>query len=144
MPDIGIVVQLNEINQKMINQQNVFNDTIQSIRNDFDEKTIQFSSTIKSLKNDIESIKTFQCKCESGALQPLWHNNKSNLIINYLIHGMCINQVENEYEYQINQLRDRIEAIEMISKKSSNINEVNIEEKCECEYKLFDDANICT
>lgn len=88
-PDIA--VQLNEIDEKIITQQNLFNDNIQFLRKKFDEKAIQFNSIITSLKTEIEKIKANQCKCNSNALQPLCRNKNANKILKLLLHGMCIN-----------------------------------------------------
>lgn len=141
MPDI--IVQLSELKENIANQQQQFNDAILMIRKEIDEKSICFSSNIEAIRADFEKIKASQCKCNSShALQPIWYNKNSNETIDYLLQGMCINQVESEYQLQINQLQERINAIELAS-KVHNANVETNDDQCECEFKLFNDNFIC-
>lgn len=143
---IDIAVQLIEINRKIAEQQSVFNDAIQLIRKEFDEKSTRFSSCIDSLRAEIDTFKTSQCKCNSTALQPLWREPTSNVMMNFILQQMGINQVEEQYQHQIEQMQNQIDAIKESITKSTSMNDNNKcedEDECECEFKLFNDDVIC-
>lgn len=137
-----IANELNEIKEIIANQQKTINDSIKSINNDINEKCVKFGSLFASLKAEIEAIKTTQSNNNPSALKPVWRNQISNESIDFLLYGMCIERVEKEYKFQINEINRKIEALEDISNQFMSGISANIDEQCECEYGLFD-LSIC-
>lgn len=135
--------QLSEFKEIIANQQKKFNEAIQTIRQDINQKCTNFGSVFASLKAEIEEIKTAQIEfiskhVNSNALQPIWRKKNAQESIDFLLYGMCIERVEKEYQIQMNNIDRRVGALEIINKYCPReIIEID-EDVCECEYNLFD------
>lgn len=154
--------EISEIKIMIEEQRKSFNESINQIRNEIDEKSQRFDSIVISLKSEIGYIKRAVGAEIYYVLQPNWKNTDLNDKINYLITSNCIEQIENEFESQINSMRVQIDKMEtknkviedilfgiietnstnkQLTKISSNEAD-NDDDECECEYDLFD-VHIC-
>lgn len=132
-----------EIESNVQNYRQELDKSIQAIRDEFDIKCAKMLSIIVSQKSEIDILKACHCSQQSNAIQPYWRNKLSYEYLNFILQGTCINQIENQYKHQINELEDKINAIEIYNKQTTiQMCAVDAESKCDLsvkEYELFDD-----
>lgn len=130
--------QMSEIKNIIANQQQHFDETIERIRTEINGKCAKFTTVIASIEMEIEQIKVIKCECNSKLLQPFWRDTNSNVMIDFLLHGMCIERVEEEYKFQVDEIRKKMEILEKANTNSIEETHEQIDEnECECDFEVF-------
>lgn len=105
-------IEIQTLKDIMNEQKQCFEQSIDILRHEICTKTQIFESAIEVIASEIDEIKHYQQSIGTNTLQTKWHNTLSNDLFRYSIQNSCIEQLENHYTEQINELGIRISELE--------------------------------
>lgn len=116
-----IIKEIASIKQSMNEQRSFFSKAIDQLHHVIADKNDEFQSVVSSLKLDVDDIKSILNKRNNQMLESNWKHTNINETIDYLIRGNCIEQLEQQYEIQIDEMRRKISAIETRNKQTEEV-----------------------